>query len=635
MELGRPDKLDELLINHEDGKTYLNSKAAKETLVESKKVTPKNNIFTMPDNLGSVSKQVKGPSYNVSVTCNGDETRWVLPSKDTRFAGIAALNECLGFIRAIYKYLERFYSHIFSEFTKLEKAIETKKEIFNITDIKELAYVVLPTNRERKNILLQAFLSLLAFINELLSIIHYISRIKENLHEKLGIVKYTFLPLLSYPTELIEDLASYINYLFHKLPKEVLQKYKDNAAQGLLHFVQECLCRQPSAIKKLLKALQRCKEVLIPRYHLLHSIYNDMEDKLKNPACEMHVEFDFVPSILVEDWPHIAGEWLTRCRTWPEMSIVKDIVLGGCHIVPKPYTGQERNDILDWRWSFSRAEKILAKLRTKNMSLSYFLMKSIFYKYLKGVEHNGDTLTSYLIKTVMLWQCEDKSESWWSKQKITSCVSTLLNRLKISFSSRYLPHYFIRDINLLDNVADELIQYGQAVLESICADPTICILEILEKIHNEEIPKFSLSSSNSDTEDGYHISCCYGAVFSIKGVDLIFEIHDEPGKTPNIPLMIAEFREAIKIREEKYKHDPSGQKIAEILKRFCEEKMPLVFPGAYKKSFSISREEISQNCQLPLGFVARDIEQELECTDVFQIGFKGSGVNNFLGFYRA
>ena len=121
--------------------------------------------------------------------------------------------------------------------------------------------------------------------------------------------------------------------------------------------------------------------------------------------------------------------------------------LGGCHIVPKPYTGQERNDLLDWRWSFSRAEKILAKSRTKKMSLSYFLMKSIFYKYLKRIEHNGHTLTSYLIKTVMLWQCEDNDESWWCKEKITSCVSTLLKRLKVSFFTKYLPHYFIRDIN--------------------------------------------------------------------------------------------------------------------------------------------------------------------------------------------
>ena len=92
----------------------------------------------------------------------------------------------------------------------------------------------------------------------------------------------------------------------------------------------------------------------------------------------------------------------------------------------------------------------------------------------------------------MLWQCKDNNESWWSNEKITSCVSTLSNRLKVSFSSKYFPHYFILDINLPGNVAAELIHYGQAALESIWADPTVCMLEILEEIHNEEIPKFGL-----------------------------------------------------------------------------------------------------------------------------------------------
>ena len=124
MELERPGKLDELLINHKDGKTCLNFKAAKEFTDDFKKVRPKNNIFNMPDNLGYLSKQIQGPSYNENATCNVNETRWLLSRKDTRTAGMAALNECFGFIQTVYEYLERIYSHIFSEFTKLEKAIE-------------------------------------------------------------------------------------------------------------------------------------------------------------------------------------------------------------------------------------------------------------------------------------------------------------------------------------------------------------------------------------------------------------------------------------------------------------------------------------------------------------------------------
>lgn len=78
----------------------------------------------MPDNLGYLSKQIQGPSYNENATCNVNETRWLLSRKDARTAGMAALNECFGFIQTVYEYLERIYSHIFSEFTKLEKAIE-------------------------------------------------------------------------------------------------------------------------------------------------------------------------------------------------------------------------------------------------------------------------------------------------------------------------------------------------------------------------------------------------------------------------------------------------------------------------------------------------------------------------------
>ena len=61
MELERLVKSDELVINHEDV-TYLNSKAAKEFITDFKKVRPKHNTSSMPYNLGSLSKQIQGPS---------------------------------------------------------------------------------------------------------------------------------------------------------------------------------------------------------------------------------------------------------------------------------------------------------------------------------------------------------------------------------------------------------------------------------------------------------------------------------------------------------------------------------------------------------------------------------------------
>ena len=91
----------------------------------------------------------------------------------------------------------------------------------------------------------------------------------------------------------------------------------------------------------------------------------------------------------------------------------------------------------------------------------------------------------------MLWQCEENDETWWSDKSTVKCVSALLNRLKVSFYNKHLSHYFIREMNLYDNIADELVLHGQAVLESICADPIICIEEVLESVKeaamNQEI----------------------------------------------------------------------------------------------------------------------------------------------------
>ena len=64
----------------------------------------------------------------------------------------------------------------------------------------------------------------------------------------------------------------------------------------------------------------------------------------------------------------------------------------------------------------------------------------------------------------------------------------------MSFYDKHLSHYFIREINIYDNIADEPVLHGQAVLESICTDSIICIEEVLESIketemNQETIPK--------------------------------------------------------------------------------------------------------------------------------------------------
>ena len=596
-----PEQPEKFLVEHLDGNTYINSNTIKASL-------NCNSIFGLEFSK-SIKENIQGPSNNVEAVTDTAIFNDVEKSfnKDIMTECSKILHKYLEFIKHASDSLERFHGHVLSELTKLEVLSKEKPESICILDVEELASVVLPTNRKNNNLLLQVYWSLLAFINEALFTIHKIGTAftKYDIQKKLGMWGKYFLPLLSSPAKMVEGLHSYMVYLLTIMPQEILQKYKEDSMDALSYFIEKTLYCQPEEVKDLLHVLYRCENVLMPRYCLFEHMRYNINEKLEvsNTLPQGCLNIDRVPAITVEDWPWIAREWVSRCRAWPPVLIVNDIVTKGCHIVPKPCTGQKVNYLLDWRWSFSQAEMMIANARTKEMDLSYLLIKSIFYRYLKAVEHNGETLTSYLIKTEMLWLCEEHEESWWSDRSIVSCVSVILNRLRDSFCDKRLAHYFIRDLNLFGNIDDELVRYGQAILESICADPLICIQEVLELVIVYQPKRGDKTWSNVELK-----------------------------QAPNIPLVIAEFREAIKMREIKYKDNLFNMPLVKILKRMCEEKIAELLPEAYEKSFSIPKENISKTGEIIFEFLpGKDLKEELEFTELFLVKFKvGAAVIEFV-----
>ena len=467
--------------------------------------------------------------------------------------------------------LKKAHCIVLLKLKELENVTNGNYELISIRDIEELAFLVLPSNKQRNNILLEVHWMLLAFINKTLSTILAIERMlwKTDILENLGILKIFYCALNSNPKTLFDDLDGYFKYLLDSLPGEVLQKYKLEAADGLSYFFQKCFHFQQDKVEGLFHVLENCKRELLGKCNLLEIIFVFNEDQVQKirtiKECVMRYSIDTVPAIAIEDWPHIASEWITRGRLWPTLSLVKEIVMRGCHIVPKPFYGHQRNELLDWRWPFSVAEMILANARTKQMSLSFLVLKLAFYRYLKPVEHNHETLPSYLI---MLWQCEENDETWWPERAIVSCISVLLNRLKESFYNKHLPHYFIRDINLFDNIDNELILHGQAILLSICADPIICIEEVVEKLVREWSEKDSKTFPETNTK--YKV---------------------------NMPLMIAKFQEIIKEQKEKYKDTnlpPIFGTALNISQTFSEEVMPKLFP----EKTEVQGENVSQDSDI-------------------------------------
>ena len=77
---------------------------------------------------------------------------------------------------------------------------------------------------------------------------------------------------------------------------------------------------------------------------------------------------------------------------------------------------------------------------------------------------------------------------------------------------------------MFDNVDNELVLCGQAILESICADPIICIEDVFEKIVVKISEKGTKTSPKTDFE---------------------FKL--------NMPLMIGEAQECINAKKEEFK----------------------------------------------------------------------------------
>ncbi|MEO0685047.1 MAG: hypothetical protein AAFY76_08395, partial [Cyanobacteria bacterium J06649_11] len=354
---------------------------------------------------------------------------------------------------------------------------------------------------------------------------------------------------------------------------------------------------------------------------------------------ELCLNIDRVPAIFVQELPTIAREFRTRQREWPSPDVMKQIFDAGFHLVPKPSIGERRSKIFEWRWSFSKAEMILANKRNDAMDTAYLILKSIIYKYYECYDVEDKTIPSYFAKTVMMFACESRPEDWWTQRSIGECVTMLLENLKMFFEQGSLPHYFIYDLNLFDGVPYELIEFGRAVSQSICQDPLPCILEVLTSIANQQEGNKKKnnnnnnSSNNNSNSNANVIEETGGAKKKVPSSKK--EVH--PGQkifgrggsenaieeeTHKLPLILAEFRVTLEHKEQEFKDKPDMQGINAISRRIYDELVK-----AHPEEFEMSKyihPVYEPEWKLSFTLSMNDIKDELEYTEVFKFSFKGS-----------
>ena len=194
--------------------------------------------------------------------------------------------------------------------------------------------------------------------------------------------------------------------------------------------------------------------------------WNEYEDTSKSGT-------DNVPSILCKVWPTSAAEWKNRPRHcgWPSQQDKEYIEQFGCHFVPVGHPLSARKS-LEWRLSFSIAERTLVWSLNHTQVQCYAVMKLILKEFIKrkSSERHKSVLCSYFIKTFLFWQFEGTELSFWQPTNLTSCIMYLLHAFSDCIRKGVLRHYFVPRFNLLDikltrEAQSELLHLFEMVLE--------------------------------------------------------------------------------------------------------------------------------------------------------------------------
>ncbi|XP_052071076.1 uncharacterized protein LOC127709510, partial [Mytilus californianus] len=172
-------------------------------------------------------------------------------------------------------------------------------------------------------------------------------------------------------------------------------------------------------------------------------------NKIHGPCvADANDDFDFAFCFKCDQWISAACPWITRARArWPSPELISKIVTCGVLFVPIGIK-KSQNEGLEWRISFSIAEKMLIYSFTHTQLLCYSLLKILLKEIVEKCKNLKELLCSYFLKTLMFWISEELDPSVWRPDNIIPCYHGCLERLIYCIEYSTLLHYFIPENNL-------------------------------------------------------------------------------------------------------------------------------------------------------------------------------------------
>ena len=143
-------------------------------------------------------------------------------------------------------------------------------------------------------------------------------------------------------------------------------------------------------------------------------------------------------------------------------------------MIPKSSTNGDPK--LEWRISFSKAELTLAENRNDIQKKCYYIFKSMFKEYLG----KSGVISTYYLKTIMMWAMEENPTQYWREDNIGQAVLGLLDDLYQAVHLGYLQNYFIKEHNLLRDKSKDAL--AQAAKEITVFRQTVLYIKRQEKV---------------------------------------------------------------------------------------------------------------------------------------------------------
>ena len=223
---------------------------------------------------------------------------------------------------------------------------------------------------------------------------------------------------------------------------------------------------------------------------MLSSYFKNTYTHKDKHRCFSLSSMDYVLCIRCLHWPLQANSWPTRYRYhgWPDISTINRVVSSGCDLVPAVHPRCRQDEWMmrhQLRLSFSRAEVTLLNSWTPVQQIIYhmlrFIMKRKVFPKTNDSDQDAPKLCNYHIKTLMLWQCEQKPQSWWSAESsLIKLCSSLLHKLAGWVNDKSCKHYFINHCDLLDHFLEDAYSLTISNTLKSLADESILLIWFVE-----------------------------------------------------------------------------------------------------------------------------------------------------------